>query len=120
MRLNRISKSRNILLIVAILTITIGLVALWADKGPAEEEKQYRPNEIAVGFKPGVSLETIKAINQRVGTEFLYPHRLRPRPEGHGCILKIISDLSVPEAVQEYEKLPEVEYVSPNYGGELE
>lgn len=70
----------------------------------------YRPGELLVTFKPGVTKERIDEINRALGVESItYDQRLSL------LHAKIPDGRSVEEMVKRYSELPEVEYAEPNY-----
>jgi serine protease len=75
----------------------------------ASGDQKYVPGEILVKFKPGVSEEKIKNINEKNGTLVTYTS-----PYEGFKILKIPKTKTVEEMVEIYSKNPNVEYAVPN------
>lgn len=70
----------------------------------------YRPGELLVKFKVGVSSKRIEEINSALGTKTVRYFK----PSG-AYLLKITGETSVVETVGQYARLPEVEFAEPNY-----
>ncbi|MHA2620108.1 MAG: S8 family peptidase [bacterium JZ-2024 1] len=119
------------LLLVALAITTIGLwVGCWGGASPTplqpgddkhfgdpylksadvELPGEYVPDEILVLFKQEVPQSVIDQINQRFGMEVI-----RVTSVTKVYQLKIPSNLTVPDAVNQYRALAEVLEVSPNY-----
>jgi len=78
--------------------------------GEGVPSQTYRPGELLVKFKAGVTRERIDEINRQLGAESItYDQRLSL------LHAKIQDNLSVEEMVKRYSELPEVEYAEPNY-----
>jgi len=78
--------------------------------GEGALSQTYRPGELLVTFKSGVTRERIDEINRQLGVESIsYDQRFSllhaTIPDGR----------SVEEMVKRYSELPEVEYAEPNY-----
>jgi hypothetical protein len=70
----------------------------------------YRPGELLVKFKAGVSQTRIQEINTVLGTKTIQYF------ESSGVyLLQITSENSVEITMKRYTELPEVEYAEPNY-----
>ncbi|MEW6327440.1 MAG: S8 family serine peptidase [Thermodesulfobacteriota bacterium] len=81
------------------------------EKGfPKRPEARYTPGEIIVKFKPGVSDNVIRALNQRQGCSVLSKSRFAGFKR-----LRIPKGRTVEEMVEIYGKDPNVEYAEPNY-----
>ena len=81
-----------------------------APKGLQSPPVPYRPGELLVKFKGGVSQKRIQEINTVLGTKTIQFF------ESSGVyLLKIRSENSVEITVRKYTELPEVEYAEPNY-----
>ena len=78
--------------------------------GEGESSQTYRPGELLVTFKTGVTRERIDEINRALGVESItYDQRFSL------LHAKIPDSRSVEEMVKRYSELPEVEYAEPNY-----
>jgi hypothetical protein len=78
--------------------------------GEGASSQTYRPGELLVTFKTGVTRERIDEINRALGVESItYDQRLSL------LHAKIPDGRSVEEMVKRYSDLPEVKYAEPNY-----
>ena len=81
-----------------------------APNGFQSAPSPYRPGEVLVKFKEGVSQRRIEEINTILGTKTIQYF------ESLGVYLvKITNENSVESTVRHYAQLPEVEYAEPNY-----
>jgi len=102
----KLSKMLKILYgLLTVLVILMGMVVFLPSRGLAEEQ-----DELLVIFRPGVSIQTIESINEEIGTEIIDFNE-----DLNLYKLRIVSDISVFEAVKKYKELPEVKYARPNY-----
>ena len=99
-----------------ITTLPVSVIAQNSDESIHVYERvklpknvEFVPNEIIVKFKPGVSHENIKAINDRHGTSEIYTS-----PFAGFKRLRIPNGKTVPEMVEIFAKNPNVEYAEPN------
>lgn len=106
----KLSKMPKILYgLLTVLVILMGMAVFLTSRGLAEEQ-----DELLVIFRPGVSIETIESINKEIGTEIVDCDEDRNLYK-----LRIVSHISVFEAVRRYKELPEVKYARPNYKAHL-
>ncbi|NOY39795.1 MAG: S8 family serine peptidase [Nitrospirae bacterium] len=94
----------KILFAVLVSLLVLGFAGTSFGQGP------FVKDEIVVKFKPGVSEETIKGINQRQGTAVFYVSK-----QGKFSRLRVPAGKTVEELVDIYNKNPYVEYAEPNY-----
>ncbi len=102
---------KRLLAIVASLALAIVLALPQtggAEAAPADKPA-YAPDQVIVKFKEGTSARTMKATHQEEQAKLL------SRNETLGFDVVKVEDKSVEQAVQEYEKNPDVEYAEPNY-----
>ncbi len=70
----------------------------------------YKPGEVLVKFKKGVTLQAANAANGKVQAVLK-----RKIEHSEASLVKLPSNISVEQAVQEYKNNPDVEYAQPNY-----
>lgn len=102
---------KRLLAIVASLALALVLTlpqTVGAEAAPADKPA-YAPDQVIVKFKEGTSARTMKATHQEEQAKLL------SRNETLGFDVVKVEDKSVEQAVQEYEKNPDVEYAEPNY-----
>jgi thermitase len=102
---------KRLLAIVASLALALVLTlpqTVGAEAAPADKPA-YAPDQVIVKFKEGKSARTMKATHQEEQAKLL------SRNETLGFDVVKVEDKSVEQAVQEYEKNPDVEYAEPNY-----
>jgi len=103
----------KILIIWCLLLIAGGLSTLQclAASGSAQDsgiQQSYVKNQLLVKFKKGVSAEQIARINAEQKTVVI-------KQMGPLFLIQIPKEACVPEMVNRFSRMPEVEYAEPNY-----
>jgi hypothetical protein len=84
-----------------------------ANKGGAGSSPvaKYRPGEVLVRFRPGVSKAQMDAVHARVGAEVVRSYSRVTNLQ----LVRLPTNVSVPEAIRRYRQNAEVLYAQPNY-----
>jgi len=98
------------LLILGFAGISFGQEFFVKDGVKTIEGPGYVPMEIVVKFKPGVSSEVVREINQKHGTSVIKTSRFAGFKR-----LRIPKGRTVEQMVAIYKKNPNVEYAEPNF-----
>jgi hypothetical protein len=72
---------------------------------------KYKPGEVLVRFRPGISKSQMDAVHARVGAEVV---RSYSRVENLQLV-RLPANITVAEAIRRYRQNPEVLYAQPNY-----
>lgn len=95
-------------LLAPLLTINLFSAAIISGSGRTLPEETYKPGELLIKFKTGVSENTRVEIHTRFGSEVI--EVFRSIGVQH---IKLRDSLSVEEAIKLYESEPTVQYAEP-------
>jgi hypothetical protein len=98
----------------AMLALSLAMASVTVGCGQAAQPPAYVEGELLVKFRAGVSMERMAEIHRTMGNR---PAEHWPRTRWSRVLLQ--DGVSVPEALQQYLSLPEVEAAEPNYTRQL-
>ena len=77
----------------------------------SSDVKKYKPNEVLVRFRKGVSESAVGAAHASIGAEVVKTYRGVENLQ----LVRLPANISVEEAIRRYRQNPDVLYAQPNY-----
>ena len=110
------SHPRRAVLVLTFLVIMWGVTGAGAQGAKvfagANQITDYQPGEVLIGYHPGAGTTVVDSVHQKMKARVV-----RDFSEIDVQLVQLPANLSVEEAIAQYEQDPRVAYAEPNYRG---